>query len=65
MKINAKPGMAIVPVRAESCGERVFHNGVYCAISHEDRDCSDFGIGFGGYVFKAVNVSQIKPQEEQ
>jgi hypothetical protein len=56
-KINAKPGQAIVPVKAESCGECVFFNGVYCAVPDSDRDCTDFDGQFGGYVFKAVSVS--------
>jgi hypothetical protein len=60
MKINAKPGQVIVPVKADSCGECVFHNGSYCSIHGLDRDCSDFDDQFGGYVFKVVDVNQIK-----
>jgi hypothetical protein len=57
VKINAKPGVAIVPVRAESCGECVFYNGAYCEIHFSNRECSDFEDQFGGYVFKAVAVA--------
>ena len=54
MRINAKPGQAIVPVRGESCEECVFHNGSWCNIHGSDRDCSDFTGQFGGWVFKVV-----------
>jgi hypothetical protein len=58
MKINAKPGQAIIPVKAESCDECVFYNGVSCVVHYSDRDCTDYG-RFGGYVFKVVSVNQL------
>jgi hypothetical protein len=58
MKINAKPGQIIIPVRAESCESCAFYNGAYCSIHGLDRECSDFTDQFGGYVFKVLESSK-------
>jgi hypothetical protein len=59
IKINAKPGQVIVPVKAESCEECVFHTGVSCGVNSSDRTCSEFESQFGGYVFKVVTAGQL------
>ena len=62
MKINAKPGQAIAPVKAESCDECFFHNGVSCEIHYSSRDCSDIESQFSGYVFKVLDLT---PEQSQ
>jgi hypothetical protein len=63
MKINAEPGLAIIPMTAQSCKECVLYSGGSCAVPRSDRDCSDFEGQFGGYVFKVIQLDTSDLQE--